>query len=164
MNPENLSSETDALKKEHVEMPEIDEDKDEHEVYYPFIQSDYVLEISSPILFATCIASLVAVVVISEFFKSNIIVVFLSTIVVLLSTYLVLKKCVYYTEPPMLYNPKTGFEFWTKGDEKEIRGTYEEICTQFPMQNNATSTSIQKLGTIIGFGFLLMTSYSFYIR
>lgn len=64
---------------------------------------------------------------------------------------------------PQEYDSYSGFEFWSHGAKHEVEGAREEILFQFPMQLSVVVNSVQKLGTIVGFGFLMITSYGIFV-
>ena len=142
--------------------PSAEEDADkiaEEDIPSPFFDSEIRWSIEKPLNLVVGIVMMTLAPVIHNHFD----IVVYGPILLFLLGLIVIIPSVSKVPMPQEYDTYSGFEFWSRGAEHEVKGAREEMMFQFPMQLSVVVNSVQKLGTIVGFGFLMITSYGIFI-
>ncbi len=76
-----------------------------------------------------------------------------------IATIMAIRASMYTPEPSKIYDRELGLKYWTEAPEYERKIVEDEIRRQFPMQIAIHSSIMQRAGVILGFGFVIMTTF-----
>ncbi|MFT0899622.1 hypothetical protein [Candidatus Methanoprimaticola sp. MG2] len=144
--------------------PPIEEDCDDtsyvdSDIQSPFFDSERRLSLEKPLNLLVGVVIITLAVIMYGFSPIS----WWEAILVSCPGICILIPSVSHIDLPKEYDADSGFDFWYRGTDFEVLGARQDISMQFPMQISVIVTSVQKLGTIVGFGFLMITSYGVFI-
>lgn len=83
----------------------------------------------------------------------------LATLATIIATSAIMWLAIYREDGPRKYDVQKGLEYWTYAPERERGIAESEIRAQLPMQTVIYSSLMQRAGVILGFGFVVVTSF-----
>ncbi len=128
-------------------------------IAYPFVMTGRpVLRIYKSMLLMDIALVSIALFVLQLFVLDPIVEISIGLILIFI-TLAILYFALYHDEGPKVYDPILGLDYWKNAPEYERKTVEEEIRRQFPMQVAIHSSIMQRAGVILGFGFVIITSY-----